>query len=203
MPDSSSPSGGDLPPASPATTTETAAPETGAAPSPAALPVPRPQMVRWLIVGIAAIVAGSLWSWRGKSASQKIIDAPITLVTSDNDDLACALDKVVGHYKCEFRAPGQPWPEAPAPKDKLAPYFTTDRQMFLIPGLFEQPALAARYRSESPAGKPRDQLHRFVARCKLHLVEKVESVQTRWMKGAPFGGADGAWIAEPEDCKVE
>jgi hypothetical protein len=167
------------------------------------LPVPRPQIVRWLIIGIAAIVAGSLWSWRGKTAAQKNVDAPITLVTADREDLACALGKAVGQYKCEFRAVGQPWPEAPSPKDKLAPYFTTDRQMFLIPGLFEQPALAARYRSEPPAGKPRDSLKRFVARCRLHLIEKVEGFQTRWMTTAPFGPADSAWVAEAQDCKIE
>jgi len=198
MPDSSSPSGDDAAssPANP-----TSAPPATAAPAP--LPVPRPQVVRWLIIGIAAIVAGSLWSWRGKTAAQKTVDAPITLVTADREDLACALGKAVGQYKCEFRAAGQPWPEAPSPKDKLAPYFTTDRQMFLIPGLFEQPALAARYKSEPPAGKPREQLKRFVARCRLHLIEKVEGFQTRWMTNSNFGPADGAWVAEPQDCKIE
>jgi len=205
MPDSSSHSGDDASAATPADTSggTSASPPTGAAPSPAPLPVPKPQVVRWLIIGIAAIVAGSLWSWRGKTAAQKTVDAPITLITSDREDLACALGKAVGQYKCQFRAAGQPWPEAPSDKDKLAPYFTTDRQLFLIPGLFEQPALAARYKSEPPAGKPRDQLKRFVARCRLRLVEKVEGFQTRWMSDANFGPADSAWVAEPEDCKIE
>jgi len=203
MPDSSSHSGDDATAAPPSSTTSATPAVTGEAPSPAPLPVPKPQVVRWLIIGIAAIVAGSLWSWRGKTAAQKTVDAPITLVTSDREDLACAMGKAVGHYKCQFRAAGQPWPEAPAEKDKLAPYFTTDRQMFLIPGLFEQPALAARYKSEPPAGKPRDQLKRFVARCRLRLIEKVEGFQTRWMTDANFGPADSAWVAEPEECKIE
>lgn len=200
MPDSSSPSGDDAPVAPADTATSST---TGGPPAAAPLPVPRPQVLRWLIVAIAAIVAGSLWSWHGKTAGQKTVDAPITLVTSDREDLACALGKAVGQYKCEFRAAGQPWPEAPAAKDKLAPYFTTNRQMFLIPGLFEQPALAARYHSEPPTGKPRDQLKRFVAHCQLHLVEKVDAFQTRWMTNGVFGPADGAWVAEPHDCKIE
>src|SRR3569623_1119702 len=129
MPDSYSPSG-DNTASSPAN--PTSAPLATAAPAP--LPVPRPQVVRWLIIGIAAIVAGSLWSWRGKAAAQTTVDAPITLVPADREDLACALGKAVGQYKCEFRAAGQPWPAAPAPKDKLDPYFATDRQLFLIPG---------------------------------------------------------------------
>jgi len=203
MPDSSSHSGDDAAAATPANRSSSTSPETGAAPSPAPLPVPKPQVVRWLIIGIAVIVAGSLWSWRGKNAAQKTVEAPITLITSDREDLACALGKAIGHYKCQFRAAGQPWPEAPAEKDKLAPYFTTDRQMFLIPGLFEQPALSARYKSEPPAGKPREQLKRFVARCRLRLVEKVEGFQTRWATDANFGPADSAWVAEPEDCKIE
>ena len=200
MPDSSSHSGDDAAAATPANRSSSTSPETGAAPSPAPLPVPKPQVVRWLIIGIAVIVAGSLWSWRGKNAAQKTGEAPITLITSDREDLACALGKAIGHYKCQFRAAGQPWPEAPAEKDKLAPYFTTDRQMFLIPGLFEQPALSARYKSEPPAGKPREQLKRFVARCRLRLIEKVEGFQTRWATDANFGPADSAWVAEPEDC---
>lgn len=203
MSDSSSHSGGDAPPASTAPGADTNANATGAAPNPAALPVPRPQVVRWLIVGIAAIVAGSLWSWRGKSASQRTIDAPITLVTSDREDLACAYPKAVGEYRCEYPSPGQAWPKPPAAKDKLAPYFTTDRQMFLIPGLFEQPALAARYRSEPPAGKRRDQLHRFTARCRLHLIQKVEGFETRWMLTAGFGPGDSAWVATAENCTVQ
>lgn len=202
MPDSSFPSGDDASGTPPTEASSGTPPTTGPAPA-APLPVPKPQVVRWLIIGIAAIVAGSLWSWRGKTAAQKSVDAPITLVTSDREDLACALGKAVGQYKCEFRAAGQPWPEAPSAKDRLAPYFTTDRQMFLIPGLFEQPALAARYQSDPPTGKPRDQLKRFVARCHLRLVEKVEGFQTRWMTGSNFGPADSAWVAEPQDCKVE
>jgi len=206
MPDSSSHSGDDASAPAPGSTASSTSPTsgtTGAAPAAPPLPVPKPQVVRWLIIGIAAIVAGSLWSWRGKTAAQKTVEAPITLITSDREDLACAMGKAVGQYKCQFRAAGQPWPEAPAAKDKLAPYFTTDRQMFLIPGLFEQPALAARYKSEPPTGKPRDQLKRFVARCHLRLVEKVEGFQTRWMSDATFGPGDAAWVAEPQDCKIE
>src|SRR3569623_3397372 len=169
MPDSSSPSGDDAA-ATPANTAGTPPTSTSGPPAAAPLPVPRPQVVRWLIFGIAAIVAGSLWSWRGKTAAQMTVDAPISLVTADREDLACARGKAVGQYKCEFRAAGQPWPEAPAPKDKLAPYFTADRQMFLIPGLVAPPALAARYESEPPTGKPREQLKRFVARSRLRLI---------------------------------
>ncbi|HEY4188337.1 MAG TPA: hypothetical protein VGP07_24905 [Polyangia bacterium] len=194
MPDSSQ-TGGENPPASAEPTIPAAAP-------PAPLPVPRPRAVKWLVVGIAAIVAGSLWSWRGKVGGAKPVDAPITLVTSDREDLACALDRAIGKYKCEFSAPGQRWSDAPAAKDRLAPYFTVDRQLYLVPGLFEQPALAARYQSESPQGRPRDKLRRFVARCKLRLVEKVDGLKTRWLVGGNFGPSDGAWVAEPEDCKV-
>ena len=83
MPDSSSPSGDDAsapPPAETSSATPTTPPAGGPAPA-AALPVPKPQVVRWLIIGIAAIVAASLWSWRGKTGAQEAADAPLTLVT--------------------------------------------------------------------------------------------------------------------------
>lgn len=207
MPDSSSNSGGEnltsSPPAGMPAATPPPPDAIAAPPNPAPLPLPRPKFVRWVVLGIAVVVAGSLWSWRGNLTGPKDTDAPITLITSDREDLACALDRAVGHYKCEFRAPGQAWPDAPAVKDRLAPFFTTDRQLYLLPGLFEQPALADRYRTEPPRGLPRDHLRRFVARCKLHLLEKVDAgLQTRWLASGTFGPSDGAWVAEPKDCKV-
>ena len=210
MPDSSSNSGGENLSSSAATTPGAGPPApdpiaSGPGPSasgPAPLPLPRPKFVRWIVICIAAVVAASLWSWRGNVTGPKDVDAPITLITSDREDLACALNRAVGKYRCEFRGPGQVWPDAPAAKERLAPYFTTDRQLYLLPGLFEQPALADRYRTEPPRGLPRDHLRRFVARCKLHLIEKVDGLQTRWLAGSTFGPSDGAWVAEPRDCKV-
>jgi hypothetical protein len=163
----------------------------------------RPRGLEWVIVGVAVFAAWKLWDWRGNvTAPGKPVDAPITLVTSDREDLACAYGGSVGHYRCELEAAGKPWPTPPPARDRLAPYFTTGRQMYLIPGLFEQPALAARYASERPGGVPREKLRRFVAHCQLRLVERIEHFQTRWLAGGNFNDSDSAWVAEPVSCQV-
>jgi hypothetical protein len=156
-----------------------------------------------VILVIAAIVAWNLWDWRGSVKNPgKPVEAPITLVTSDREDLACAYAGKVGQYRCGFEASGKPWPDPPAPRDRLAPYYTTDRQLYLIPGLFEQSALAARYASELPSSVPRDKQKRFVARCQLKLLERIERFQTRWLASGTFGDGEAAWVAEPVSCKV-
>ena len=132
-----------------------------------------------------------------------VLDAPITLVTSDRENLSCALDRTVGPYRCRFRAPGRLWPEPSPPKDLLAPYVTLGRQVFLVPGLFEMPDLSARRTAEEQANVPPERLRRFVARCKLRLVERIEQLQTRWSERGNWGRQDGVWIAEPISCKVD
>jgi hypothetical protein len=164
----------------------------------------RPRGFEWVLVGVAALIAWKLWDWRGSVTKPgKTATAPITLVTSDRDDLACAFGGKVGKYRCEFDANAKPWPDPPAPADRLAPYYTTERQLYLIPGLFEQSALQKRYASELPGNVPRDRQKRFVARCELRLVERVEKFKTRWLRGGDFNDSDGAWVAEPKNCTVE
>jgi hypothetical protein len=210
MPDSSSPSGDNVgappPPA--------AAGDAGTAPSPmASLPrggpprspsPPRSRSREWGLIVAAAALAWPLWTWRGTvSEAGTVVDVPITLVTSDRADLDCALGSAVGRYRCGFRSPGQAWPDPPASAERLAPYFTSDRRLFLVPALFEQPALAARYAREPPANVPRDRLRRFVVRCKLRLVGRIDDVQARWLSTGTWGPAGAAWVAEPGDCRLD
>jgi hypothetical protein len=172
--------------------------------SPVRLVRARPGRREWLVVVVAVAVAWPLWNWRGRvNQVGLVVEAPITLVTSDRENLSCALDDVVGRLRCRFRAPGRPWPDDLPPSELLAPYVTLDRHMYLVPGLFEQPAIAARYTLESPKDVPPERLRRFVARCKLRLVERVERFQARWSEHSNFGPQNGAWVAEPISCTVE
>lgn len=172
--------------------------------SPVRLAGARPGRRDWLVVLVAFALAWPLWSWRGRvNQVGLVVDAPITLITSDRENLSCALDAVVGRYRCRFRDAGGPWPDPWPPGDLLAPYVTTDRHMFLVPGLFEQPAILARYAQESPKDVPPERLRRFVARCKLRLVERIERFQARWSEHSNFGPQNGAWVAEPISCTVE
>jgi hypothetical protein len=93
----------------------------------------------WLAFAGLAVVIVIVWvTWRngGGTGPGDTIQAAITLVTTDRDDLACASDKAVGQYRCEFRAPGTPRPDAPAPVDRLAGYYTVDQKLYVIAGLF-------------------------------------------------------------------
>jgi hypothetical protein len=161
---------------------------------------PAPRRPRWLIVAAFAVVALALWFWRGGHGA---VAASITLVTSDHDDLACASEQAFGRYRCEFRAPGVPWPDPPAPADRLIGYYTGEQKLYVIPGLFEQPALAARYATEEPHKLPRDQRPRFSAACQLKVVDQMRNFQTRWVKNGDWGHQDEAPVATASDCRVQ
>jgi hypothetical protein len=182
--------------------TEAPAPE--ASPQAAASEAPPAKSkLRWVLIVVAAVVAWQLFQWRGNvSGPGKPVDAPITLITADREDLACAMDKSVGKYRCEFPAPGKTWPQPPTNAEKLMPYFTVDRQMYLIAGLWDQESVALRYKNEPPQGKPRESLKRFVAHCRLHLVQKVEGFQTRWQAAGNWGNAEAAWVADIVGCQA-
>lgn len=158
----------------------------------------------WIVVVLAIAAAWPLWRSRGRvDRAGLVVDAPITLITSDRENLSCALPRWIGRYRCEFQSPKRPWPGPLPPGDLLAPYDTVQQQMFLIPGLFEQPSLVARYAREPPAGLPRDRLTRFVVHCKLRLMERVDEFQARWSLDWPWGPQAGVWVAEPVSCSVE
>ncbi len=159
----------------------------------------------WLIFAGLAVVVFIVWTTWGRGSGTgrgSTVQAEITLVTSDRDDLACASDKAVGPYRCEFRAPGTPWPDAFAPVDKLAGYFTLDRKLYVIPGLFEQPAIAKRYAEDEQRHLAREQRARFTATCRLKLVDHLKDFQTRWVKGGEWNHQDDAWVATASDCQV-
>lgn len=175
------------------------APENPAQPSnPAQPPSKRGP---WTVVAAVVVIALVLWSWLGRRSHPAEIS--INLVTTDRDDLACASEQSFGRYRCEFRAPGVPWPNPPAPADRLAPYYTMDQQLYVIPALFEQPALAARYASEEPKKLPRDQRPRFAAACQLKVIDHLKNFQTRWIKTGDWNHQDDAPVAIPSDCHIQ
>jgi hypothetical protein len=131
------------------------------------------------------------------------VPAAITLITSDREDLACGMDRSVGAWRCGFSASGEARNPPAAGEDVLAPYLTVSRAMFLVPGLFDQPALAARYRAEPPAGVARSNLRRFVASCRLRLRERVRTVSVRWERTAEWQPASDAWVADVVGCRVD
>jgi hypothetical protein len=162
---------------------------------------PPPRRPRWIVIAGFVAVALALWGWRGRGGGH-VVPASLTLVTSDHDDLACASEQAFGRYRCEFRAPGVPWPDPPAPADRLVGYYTGEQKLYVIPGLFEQSALAARYAAEEPKKIPRDQRPRFSADCQLKVIDQMHNFQTRWTKTGDWGHQDDAPVATASDCRI-
>jgi hypothetical protein len=162
-----------------------------------------PRRPAWIVVAASVVVGIALWSWRGSVPGRgSTLEATVNLVTTDRDDLACASARTMDRTRCEFRAPGIPWPDPPARAERLAAYFTTEQQLLVIPGLFEQPAIAARYAAEEPAHLPRDLRRRFVATCRFTLAGELRDFQTRWLRTGGWNRQDEAWVAVPSDCRV-
>ena len=82
------------------------------------------------------------------------------------------------------------------------PYYTVDQKLYVVPGLFEQPALAARYASEEPHKLPRDQRPRFSADCQLKVTDHLSNFQTRWLKDGGWNHQDEAPVAVASDCRI-
>jgi hypothetical protein len=174
-------------------------------PSPSESGRPLSRRPAWIVLAAVAVIALAVWSFRGRQSggAGPGSDTAINLVTTDKDDLACASDKTFGRYRCEFKAPGVPWPDPPAPADRLAGYYTMDQKLVVIAGLFEQPPLAARYAQEEPHKLPRDQRPRFSANCQLKTIDHLHDFQTRWIKGGDWNHQDDAPVAVPSDCRLQ
>jgi hypothetical protein len=128
------------------------------------------------------------------------VAADITLITSDRADVDCAAATGIGDYRCGFSDENMAWNGEEA--KKLKPYYTTDRHLYLIPGLFLEPALLERFNSEPPT-KPRDQLKRFTAKCNLKIAGRVGGVRVRWLGTGAWSNPEEVEVATVVDCKVE
>jgi hypothetical protein len=148
----------------------------------------------WALVLTAFALSVPLWLAKNRAVGAgDVVEEPITLVPEDQGRLACMRDRPVGRYSCEYGKADRR-PEGSARKaDIIAPYMTTERALYLVPGLFEQPAIAT-FVSRHVEGA------RFTARCKLRLVEMVDDYELRFRNNAPWGRGQPAWLAEPVSC---
>jgi hypothetical protein len=154
-------------------------------------------------VGAVVIVGAALAMQRtpGDPGTQSgTVAADITLITSDRADVDCSAATGIEPYRCGFSDENMPWHGDE--KNKLKPFYTTDRHLYLIPGLFLQPALEARFKAEPP-DKPRDLLKRFTAKCNLKIGGKVGGVRVRWLATGAWSNPEEIEVATVIDCKVE
>jgi len=170
-------------------------------------------------IAAAIVLAGFMWWIRSdpnpppthpkpEMVKGNVIDAPITLVTADRNDLACVHDKAVEGFHCEYATQDKTWEsthedaDAKDRKKLLAPYKTIDDITLLIPGLFEEPAVNERYKDEPPGKLTKDKLQRFTAQCKVKLVAEVDPVLVRWWPKQGWQGPQKIWMGTASDCQV-
>jgi hypothetical protein len=124
----------------------------------------------------------------------------ITLVTSDRADLACASQASLQGFQCGFTDQTTRW--AGDEQFQLQPVYTTDRRLYLVPGLFSEPAIRARYQFESP-DRPRDQLKRFTADCQLRVIGTLTGVRTRWVADSSWSDPQEIEVGTISNCKID
>ncbi len=170
----------------------------------------RSRMTVWVIVAVAVAILGFMVLRRGWSSdtarpataigSSTIAD--LTLITADAKDLDCAASTGVNAYQCGFSDENAA--RQVDEQNRLRPFMTaSDRRLFLIPGLFLEPAIAKRAATEPPAGKSRNQLKRFTAKCKLQIVGELDGVKLRWTPTGTWEPPKKFQVATASDCKIE
>jgi 4-amino-4-deoxy-L-arabinose transferase-like glycosyltransferase len=126
--------------------------------------------------------------------------ADITLVTSDRTDLDCTSQTGIQSFHCGFTDETALWQGEE--QYKLQPVYTIDRRLYLVPGLFYNPAIRARYQSELP-DKPREQLKRFTADCQLRVIGTLAGVRTRWVDGGTWSAPQEIEVGTLSNCRIE
>jgi hypothetical protein len=159
----------------------------------------------FLVLLVAAIVIlGAYLTWQrsraGSAAGVRATPADITLVTADRTDLDCVASKTIQGFHCGFSSETKPWETDE--RTKLKPYYTVDRHLYLIPGLFLEPAILNRYQAELP-NKPREQLKRFTAHCQIKVIGKMTGARTHWVAGSAWSNPEDVDVGVISGCKIE
>lgn len=135
------------------------------------------------------------------------LEAAITLVSTDAKALACASKEEIDGRHCAFEGlnPATPWTkplsqELSEEERVLAPYKTTNDVMFLIPGLFSEPALVERLKVDPPIFGIEHT--RFNAHCRLKVVGKAAKLDVRWAPNGPWHPATNVFVATASGCTV-
>jgi len=184
--------------------TEGEANQAGASSEAAPAGASRGRIFIGLAVAAVVIVGAALAMQRSPGGSVSVgdtVSADITLITSDRTDLDCAASGSVGAYHCGYTDESMAWKGDE--KNKLRPYYTVDRHLYLIPALFDNPALQDRYKSEPPEGKARDALKRFTAKCSLKIAGKMPAARVRWLPTGAWTNPDDLEVGTVVECKVE
>lgn len=168
----------------------------------------RSQVKIWIAVGVGVVIAVLLVLKPGTSTQSgpqlpavgSTTTGDLTLVNADRNELECAAAKGVDNYQCGFADEKQA--RQVEERLKLRPFMTVNRQLYLIPGLFLEPAISQRYNSEPP-NKPRGELKRFTAKCTIKVVGDLDGVKLRWDPKGNWEPAKKFSVATVSNCKID
>jgi hypothetical protein len=160
--------------------------------------------LEWALIGLAIVLAVPIFFFT-RGTPMRIgtrVRSTISLITIDRYEIWCASKKAVGEFRCAYTEPGKPiTPPLPYSKTLVA-YVTAHGQLLYMPGLFEEPAVAARLAKEPPRGVPKDKLRRFDAHCDIEVIGRLRA-QPRFGLESGFGEPQSAWVAVAHKCTVE
>ena len=133
----------------------------------------------------------------------------LTLITADANRLACAHEQAFGEIHCGYKSEKERWPRDPsAPLDDnnanvIQPYRTSpDNKFVMVSGVWAQPKVAWRLHREPPQGTPLKQLSRFVVRCDVTFLGRLDNVKTRWAPAGRWQAEKFAMVARADSCDV-
>ncbi len=148
----------------------------------------------------------------------KLEEVGITLISGDFDKLACAYERAIEGVHCQFRTESELWPIEPnAPLDDnkrniIQPFsLVPDNQLILLAGLWAQPTVAFRIHQEPGTAVAQKKQARFIAKCRIRPLERVQNASIRWNVGAAWGKAAVVipdhpdappWVAVADSCTV-
>jgi hypothetical protein len=159
----------------------------------------RGKVLLGVVIGAVVILGGIMVLQRSSSVGHKA-SADITLVTSDRAEVECVASNDFKGMHCGYSSETKAWPGDE--KTMLRPYLTLDRHLYLVPGLFLEPAILNRFQSELP-NKPREQLKRFTAHCTITVIGKVAGVRTRFFANSDWSNPEEVEVGTVSDCKID
>lgn len=152
----------------------------------------------WATLVVWLGIAAALWGTDRQPLMRvgATVDVDTSLVAADATDAWCGSDRAYAGYFCPLMASGAP--RAAAAPDSLFPCMTPERQLVLVPGLHQQPAIARREGEELSV--PRAEQKRFRVRCRGRIVGRANDVRVRWLASARLGPPESAWVIAPWTC---
>jgi hypothetical protein len=88
-------------------------------------------------------------------------------------------------------------------RNVIQPYsMSPDNQLILVGGLWAMPEVAFRVHEEPFQSIPEKKLARFLAACKVRLIQQVPQMDIRWDKKQRWGKQGPAWVGVAESCQV-